>query len=339
MNIKSTSEYNYNITYPQLNSVPNNINNNNINNNINNNKKKSNKKSLYLHDISCTLVINLKEISNINNTDTITKKQMEIIRNKISSISNLYKNLRKTQKIKKDINKKILVDKQLLEDLKRRKFESIYILREKKENLMLAIQNKEKAINKLQAKFNEVEIFIHRECQSDKKYRVSYKYFSIDNFLKKNLLLFNTIKTKKEQIKKENDLINIVQKENKEYKNRYIYMINQNKNIINNNINNIREKNLSIDKESNFLIILKDKNEFLENYNKKLDKLYDNFYNDKLIINKLRYKALLDNSFQFNLNEDYSNLFSSESHSTSNIQENEDGKDSSELCSESDIEK
>ena len=66
--------------------------------------KAINKKSpTYLHDLSCTLAINLKEMSNINNTNNMTKNQINILRNKISIISELFKNLRKIQKNKKNI--------------------------------------------------------------------------------------------------------------------------------------------------------------------------------------------------------------------------------------------
>ena len=335
--LRSASAYNY----KTINSEINFDLNKNI---INNNKKKCNNYTLYLHDISCTLAINLKEISNIKKTDTITKKEMEIIRYKISYITNLFKNLRKSQKTKKYLNSKILVNNQLLEEIKRKKFEDFQMKKEKKNDLMRGVQKKENTIKKLRAKFKEVEIFVRRESQSHQKYRALYRYFSIDNFLNKNTLLYTTIKTKKNEIKKRNELINIVKKENDEYKNRYISMVNKSKNNnkkikIYNNKNNEREQNLNMDKESNILIILKDRNDISENYNKKLNKLYKNFYNDKLYINQFTYKVL-NNLNKLNLNESYSSPFNSESNSTSNFQENEEeGQDSSELWSESDIEK
>ena len=174
--LRSASAYNY----KTINSEINFDLNKNI---INNNKKKCNNYTLYLHDISCTLAINLKEISNIKKTDTITKKEMEIIRYKISYITNLFKNLRKSQKTKKYLNSKILVNNQLLEEIKRKKFEDFQMKKEKKNDLMRGVQKKENTIKKLRAKFKEVEIFVRRESQSHQKYRALYRYFSIDNFL------------------------------------------------------------------------------------------------------------------------------------------------------------
>ena len=89
------------------------------------NNNNSNNKSKFLHDISCTLSINLKEILNMRKLNALSKPQMEIIRNKILNISNLFKNYRKAQKTKKNLKSKLLANHQLLEEIKRRRYEEI----------------------------------------------------------------------------------------------------------------------------------------------------------------------------------------------------------------------
>ena len=239
--------------------------------------KYTNNNKLILHDLSCTLSINLKEISNIKKIDSLSFNQMEILQKKISIISELFKNLRKNYKNKNKLKSKIFMNNQLIEDIKKKTDEEKMILQIKKNRLIKVIDAKEIEINQYKQKFKEIENFVKRVCQMDEKYKKKYSFFSIDTFILNNMNLLQLIKEKKQKNDYIMDLINVINYENKEYKNVYnkenIY-INNNERIsitrIKNNIND-------------FLSIQNDKNKYFENYIDIMNKVYKNIYNIELI--------------------------------------------------------
>ena len=213
----------------------------------------------YLHDLSCTLAINLKDISGIKSTELISRQQMDIIQNKISKISELFKNYRKFQKNEKNLRSKILVNKQLFQEINRRNREELLILQEKKLDIKKAIDKKEIIIRKFKKKFNEIEIFIRRESQAYENYK-HFINFTMDSFIIKNTKILSMKKEKKDENDKVIELINIIKCQNKEFKNT----------ILNNGLyKKIGAKNLNIELEeytNNLLINLGQLN--LDNYSK-----------------------------------------------------------------------
>lgn len=294
--------------------------------------KYTNNNKLILHDLSCTLSINLKEISNIKKIDSLSFNQMEILQKKISIISELFKNVRKNYKNKNKLKSKIFMNNQLIQDIKKKTDEEKMILEIKKNRLIKVIDAKEIEINQYQQKFKEIENFVKRVCQMDEKYKKKYSFFSIDTFILNNMNLLQLIKEKKQKNDYIMDLINVINYENKEYKNVYnkenIY-INNNERIsitrIKNNIND-------------FLSIQNDKNKYFENYIDIMNKVYKNIYNIELITTYGldKFKQNKDkNSLLLPLYDNKnSNLFKSGNESTSNIC-NDYQNDSSELSSDS----
>ena len=308
-------------------------------------KAKNNNNATYLHDLSCTLYINLKDISNIKYNEIVTilsKKQMDLLKNKISLISGLFKNLRKFQKKEKNIKSQILVNNQLLEEIKRRNKEGLLILGDKKKELIKANNKKQEIIRKYKKKFNEVEIFIRRESQFYDKYKNLYNTFTMDPFIIKNTNLLNIINNKKDDNNKIRNLINIVNYENEELK--YNYYSNNN-----NNINKREIENKSIYKVSNInklLIIQEDKTQYFHNNIENLEKLYNDIIKYKY--NK-QYEEIgsnrsenLTNKILNNLNKLPKNSEKSiilESDKGSNNMQEIENPDSSDLWSASEIEK
>ena len=294
--------------------------------------KYTNNNKLILHDLSCTLSINLKEISNIKKIDSLSFNQMEILQKKISIISELFKNVRKNYKNKNKLKSKIFMNNQLIQDIKKKTDEEKMILQIKKNRLIKVIDAKEIEINQYKQKFKEIENFVKRVCQMDEKYKKKYSFFSIDTFILNNMNLLQLIKEKKQKNDYIMDLINVINYENKEYKNVYnkenIY-INNNERIsitrIKNNIND-------------FLSIQNDKNKYFENYIDIMNKVYKNIYNIELITTYGldKFKQNKDkNSLLLPLYDNKnSNLFKSGNESTSNIC-NDYQNDSSELSSDS----
>ena len=308
-------------------------------------KAKNNNNATYLHDLSCTLYINLKDISNIKYNEIVTilsKKQMDLLKNKISLISGLFKNLRKFQKKEKNIKSQILVNNQLLEEIKRRNKEGLLILGDKKKELIKANNKKQEIIRKYKKKFNEVEIFIRRESQFYDKYKNLYNTFTMDPFIIKNTNLLNIINNKKDDNNKIRNLINIVNYENEELK--YNYYSNNNHNI------NKREiENKSIYKVSNInklLIIQEDKTQYFHNNIENLEKLYNDIikykYNKQYEEIGANRSENLTNKILNNLNKlakiSEKSIILESDKGSNNMQEIEN-PDSSDLWSASEIEK
>ena len=308
-------------------------------------KAKNNNNATYLHDLSCTLYINLKDISNIKYNEIVTilsKKQMDLLKNKISLISGLFKNLRKFQKKEKNIKSQILVNNQLLEEIKRRNKEGLLILGDKKKELIKANNKKQEIIRKYKKKFNEVEIFIRRESQFYDKYKNLYNTFTMDPFIIKNTNLLNIINNKKDDNNKIRNLINIVNYENEELK--YNYYSNNN-----HNINNREIENKSIYKVSNInklLIIQEDKTQYFHNNIENLEKLYNDIikykYNKQYEEIGANRSENLTNKILNNLNKlakiSEKSIILESDKGSNNMQEIEN-PDSSELWSASEIEK
>lgn len=284
-------------------------------------------KSTYLHDLSCTLAINLNNISQIKNTEKITINQMDIIRNKVSIILKLFKNLRKIQKNNKSIKSQILVHNQLLHEIKRRNQEGLLMLQQKKLDLIKALDKKQIICRKSKKKFNDVEIYIRRESQLYKHYKNLYRNFTMDSFIIKNTNILNIIKNKKNENENVLNLINFIINENKENKNKFLSQEKKQK-----------YKNISL---NNLSTIHQDKIKYFENYIKEMDNLYNNIGKDiiKIEDNKNKFTTEIINTLnELPLDDNNSSIFKSDLSSTKNYPEN-GNLDSSELWSASEIEK
>lgn len=293
-------------------------------------RPKNKNKETYLHDLSCTLAINLKDISNIKSADKITVNQMDIIRNKALILFKHFKNLRKQQKNIKTIKSQILFHNQLLEEIKRRKQEGLLMLQEKKLELFKALDKKQIICRNSRNKFNEVEKYVRRECQSYDKYKYLNMDFSMDSFIIKNTNIKNIIKNKKNENESIKNSIDFINYENKEYKDFILHK-------------NCLEKKSKSKKftPNNLLTIQHDKINYFENYIKKMNKLYNNI-NKVIINNDNNNNDIISNKKINNLNElnlDNNSVYlKSELESNKNYILNEN-PDSSEIWSASEIEK
>ena len=227
---------------------------------------------MLLHDLSCTLSINLKEISKIKNIDSISAEQMEIIQKKISVISELFKKMRKNQKTINNIRKNLSQKNQLIVEIETKQNKDKNNIKVKSNELRKNIDAKDIEIKKYQKNFNKFENFIHKESQSYEKYRKLYKFFSMDEFIRKNIYLLRRKKSKKHENEIIDNLINILKCDNKIYNNLYF---NKSNKIINNKDNDI----------SYFIMIENHKNIYYEKEIGELNKIYKSIYNNKSIIN------------------------------------------------------
>lgn len=118
------------------------------------------------------------------------------------------------QKIK-NINGKILMNKQIIEEFKRGKDENIYIHKDQINNMEASVNKKGGAVKLFQKKFSEVEIFVQRECKTPEnieKYG-KWKTFTIIPFMKKNEDLLKKKCFYEQEIKKIKEKIELIEKE------------------------------------------------------------------------------------------------------------------------------
>ena len=193
---------------------------------------------------------------------------MEIIQKKVSIISELFKKKRKKQKKINKIKKRIYQNKQFIEEIEAAKKQDKENIKVKHNELRKNIYTKEIEIKKWQKKFSEFQSFIRKESQSYDKYKNLYKLFSMDDFIAKNNYLLQKKKIKKHENEKTIHLINIIKCEN-EINDTEI--ANKNKNIINNNKNDIND----------FIMIENYRNKYIEKGIDEMNKIYKSIYNIK----------------------------------------------------------
>ena len=162
--------------------------------------------------------------------------------NKILNYFNEKKNIRK--KIN-EINSKMLINKQIIEEIKRRRDEGYLMYKDQITNLTESVTKKSSLVKQFQKKFSEVEIFIQRECQNDEnieKYG-KWKTFTVIPFMKKNEEILKRKCFYEEQVNNKKNNLEKLEKENMLLKeNNENNKINNNKNDMN-EINNINKLN------------------------------------------------------------------------------------------------
>ena len=192
----------------------------------------------------------------------------------LTSIEKIYKyfnNKKEYRQKMKDINGKILMNKQIIEEIKRRKDEIVFFHKDQINNLEASVTKKGGAVKMFQKKFTEVEIFIQKESKTPEnieKYG-KWKNFTLIPFMKKNEDLLKRKCFYEQEVNKIKEKIDLMEKEankmKEENKNK-----NKNVNIILNNdkfklIEKYYNNNLKLYESNNELLklqrnILSDKN-------------------------------------------------------------------------------
>ena len=106
----------------------------------------------------------------------------------LSKIMNFFNEKKKIRKKINEINSKMLINKQIIEEIKRRRDEGYLMYKDQITNLTESVNKKTSLVKQFQKKFSEVEIFIQRECQTEEhveKYG-KWKTFTVIPFMKKN---------------------------------------------------------------------------------------------------------------------------------------------------------
>ena len=168
-----------------------NIKTNNIKNNkelMQQKRKNSLKIQQHISDLENTIVLNQDCITKTIPFLEIPQNQKEKLLKSLEKITNYFNKKKENRKKISEIQSKILINKQIIEEIKLGKDENYAIYKEQIENLSDANIKKASLVKQFQKKFSEVEIFIQRECQTEehvKKYG-KWKTFTIIPFMKKN---------------------------------------------------------------------------------------------------------------------------------------------------------
>ena len=277
-----------------LNKLKNKISNS-INNNIegkvemNKNKLPKQKKEIEnnIKDLENTLKINQDYIYNIILVLKINQKNKKKLIDSLENITLLFNAKKKYRKDAVDISSKILINKQIIEEIKRRNNENNIFQNDKLSNLKESVNKKGLIVKNFIKKFNELEIFIQRESKlpENKEKYGKYSSFTIIPFMKKNEALLKQKKYYEINNKNKEKIISQLEAENKFLKqNKNVTNIFKQNYVFNNTINEIhnyysnlftlKEKEIDYLKSFNILLI---KNK----YNPKKKLINDNIFENK----------------------------------------------------------
>ena len=244
----------------------NNISKDNKNNTINieNNtdieriRRKNNLKiQQHISDLENTVSLNQECINNMIPLLQLNQTQKNKLIASIKKITNYFNDKKAYRKKKNEINSKMLINKQIIEEIKRRRDEGYLMYKEQTSNLSESVTKKTSLVKQFQKKFSEVEIFIQRESQTDEhieKYG-KWKTFTVIPFMKRNEDILKKKCFYEEEVNNKKKEIENLEKENGllKYKNEI-------------NINNINDTNIIKEYYEKIMDINKKENELMKCY-------------------------------------------------------------------------
>ena len=249
----------------------------------------------HIKDLENTLKINQDYIYNIILVSPINQKNKKKLIDTLDRIKLLFNEKKQYRKDSVNISSKILINKQIIEEMKRRIKENIIYQNDKLSNYRESVNKKGFLVKNFIKKFNELEIFIQRVSklpENIEKYG-NLRNFTVVPFMKKNEYLLKKLKFyqiknahKENKLKeltsdtnflKQNKAVSINFKDNNIYANKY-----NNFNIIKNyyiNLIDLRQKEIELIKCWNNLIIG-------DKYNERKRLINDTIFERKMSNNK-----------------------------------------------------
>ena len=174
----------------------------------------------------------------------------------------------------------MLINKQIIEEIKRRRDEGYLMYKDQMTNLTESVNKKTSLVKQFQKKFSEVEIFIQRECQTEEhveKYG-KWRTFTVIPFMKKNEDILKKKCFYEEEINKKKKNLDDLEKENENFWEN----IKIRNNLDDNNINAINGLNEN-----------DEKNQIKEYFDKVID-----LNKKKIELMKCRLNIISDNNFK-----------------------------------------
>ena len=210
----------------------------------------------HISDLENTVLINQECINNMIPLLHLKQAQKKKLISSLKNIMNYFNEKKNNRKKKTEISSKILINKQIIEEIKRRRDEGYLMYKDQMTNLSENVTKKTSLVKQFQKKFSEVEIFIQRESQTEEhieKYG-KWKTFTVIPFMKRNEDILKKKCFYEEEINKKKKDIQNLEKENGILKdNKEINNIN-NINITEKDIKNYYDKVIDINKKENELM-------------------------------------------------------------------------------------
>ena len=210
----------------------------------------------HISDLENTVLINQECINNMIPLLHLKQAQKKKLISSLKNIMNYFNEKKNNRKKKTEISSKILINKQIIEEIKRRRDEGYLMYKDQMTNLSENVTKKTSLVKQFQKKFSEVEIFIQRESQTEEhieKYG-KWKTFTVIPFMKRNEDILKKKCFYEEEINKKKKDIQNLEKENGIFKdNTEINNIN-NINITEKDIKNYYDKVIDINKKENELM-------------------------------------------------------------------------------------
>ena len=174
----------------------------------------------HIFDLEKTISLNQEIINKVITTLNLSEKEQKSLLNKVEKIYIYFNNKQEYRYKMKNIQSKILMNKQIIEEIKRRKDEIVFIHKDQINNMQNSVTKKGNAVKQFQKKFKEVEIFIQRESKKEENLEKfgKWKNFTLIPFMRKNEELLKRKYFYEMEIKKRNENLEKLDKEIKKFK-------------------------------------------------------------------------------------------------------------------------
>ena len=174
----------------------------------------------HIFDLEKTISLNQEIINKVITTLNLSEKEQKSLLNKVEKIYIYFNNKQEYRYKMKNIQSKILMNKQIIEEIKRRKDEIVFIHKDQINNMQNSVTKKGNAVKQFQKKFKEVEIFIQRESKKEEYLEKfgKWKNFTLIPFMKKNEELLKRKYFYEMEIKKRKENLEKLDKEIKKFK-------------------------------------------------------------------------------------------------------------------------
>ena len=174
----------------------------------------------HIFDLEKTISLNQEIINKVITTLNLSEKEQKSLLNKVEKIYIYFNNKQEYRYKMKNIQSKILMNKQIIEEIKRRKDEIVFIHKDQINNMQNSVTKKGNAVKQFQKKFKEVEIFIQRESKKEEYLEKfgKWKNFTLIPFMRKNEELLKRKYFYEVEIKKRNENLEKLDKEIQKFK-------------------------------------------------------------------------------------------------------------------------
>ena len=139
----------------------------------------------YLFDINQTWNLNIELLKNyIESSKKFNPEQKEKIIFNINNLKAIVEEKKNLKNEKQKLSGKILMDQQILQEFKRRNLENSAYFQEQMDEYKENLDKKNDFVKQYEKKFNEVQIYVHRQVKTQKNNNYNYlNDYEIINFI------------------------------------------------------------------------------------------------------------------------------------------------------------